>query len=78
MYLPTHLERVKGVVASAAGEASEGAPLGPHGGQGARAAKKKFARKIYNGGQRRPTSGETKACYLNPVFRRPPPNLTTP
>jgi len=46
MYLPTHLEWVKGVVASVAGEASEGAPLGPMGAKGRARRKKSLPAKI--------------------------------
>ena len=65
MYLSTHLERVKDLAAAVSGEARGRAPLGPpggKGGQGARGAKKFFAQKIEKDGQRRLTSGETKAC----------------
>jgi hypothetical protein len=65
MYLSTHLEWAKGVVAAASGEARGCARLGPpggRGGQGARSAKTFFTREIEKSGQRGLTSGETKAC----------------
>ena len=65
MYLSIDLEPAQDMAAALSGEARGGAPLGPpggKGGQGARGAKKSFTPKIEKDGQRRLTSGETKAC----------------
>ena len=82
MYFTTDMERVEGVVASLAGEASHSIPVSgsPRGEGGTRDGDtgEKLVRKINSGGQRCLTSGETKVCYMSLVFRRPPPNLTTP
>jgi len=64
------------VVASVAGEASGRRALGPWGPRAARA-KKKFARQNYNVDSGVPPQVKQGVLY-EPVFRRPPPNLTTP
>ena len=65
MYFAAYVERLKSVVAPVSGEARVRAPLGPpggKGGQGARAAAKNFTQENEKSGQRRVTSGDTKAC----------------
>src|SRR5208283_1776933 len=53
------------------------APQGGKGGQGARGAPSNIVPQSEKSGQRGLTSSDTKACLMNLLLRRPPPNLTT-